>query len=139
MSLDGDLCFDLHWNDIIRAEAIWFPEHVLEEIPGGILIVGYDGRIHRRPEVATFVWLHRDRRELWRFPPYAPEMNPVEGIGGVLKDGRLANYCPTSLEELERTVGCEIHRLKRDPRKVRKAIRRTELPIHELVPAEVAP
>lgn len=96
-----------------------------------------DGRIHRCPEVATFTWLNRDRLELRRFPPYAPEMNPDEGIWDVLKGDRLANYCPTSLDELEGTVRAEMRRLKRDPRKVRTAIRQTELPIHELVSAVV--
>lgn len=73
-----------------------------------------------------------------RFPPYAPETNPDEGIWDLLKDDRLANYCPTLLDELERTIRAEMRRLKRDPMKVRTAIRQTELPIHELVPAEAA-
>lgn len=62
-------------------------------------------------------------------------MNPDEGIWDVLKDNRLANYCPTSLEELDRTVQREIRRVKGDPREVRTTTRQTELPIHELAPA----
>ena len=136
--LDGELYFDLYRNDITGTEVIWFLEQLLEELPGKILIIWDNGRIHRCPEVATFAWLNRDRLELRRFPPYAPEMNPDEGIWDVLKDDRLVNYCPTSLAELERTVKREMRRLKRDPRKVRTAIRQTELPIHEWVPAEAS-
>ena len=74
----------------------------------------------------------------WNFdgPPYAPEMNPDEGLSDVLKDDRWARYGSTSCVELERTVRAEMRRWKRDPRKVPIAIRQTELPIHELVPAE---
>ncbi len=137
VSLDGELYFDLHRDDFTGTEVVWFLEQLLEEIPGKILVVWDNGRIHRCPEVATFTWLNRHRQELRRFPPYAPELNPDEGIWDVPKDDRSANYCPIMLDELEQAVRVEMRRLKRDPRKVRMAIRQTELPIHELVRVEV--
>ncbi len=138
VTLEGELYFELHRNDITGTEAVWFLEQLLEEIPGKILVVWDSVGFHRGPEVATFVWLNRDRRELRRLPPYAPDLNRDEGIWDVLKNDRLANYCPTSLEELQGTARAEMRRLKADPRKVRTAIRQTELPIHELVPAEIS-
>lgn len=139
VTLDGELFFDAHRHDITGTEVIWFLEQLLEELSGKVVVLWDNGNIHRCPEVKTFVWLNRHRLSLRRFPPYAPEMNPDEGIWNALKDDRLANYCPGSLDELEETVGREMRRLKRDPRKVRTAMRQTELPIHELVPAEATP
>ena len=137
VTLEGELSFELHRNDVTGTEAVWFLEQLLEEISGRIVVVWDNVGFHRGPEVATFVWLNRDRLELRRLPPYAPELNPDEVIWDVLKNDRLANYCPTSLDELEENVKTEMHRLKRSPRRVRLAIRQTELPIHDLVPVEV--
>ncbi len=49
MSLDGELCFDLHRNDITGRGAIWSIEQLLEKLPGKILIIRETGRIHRCP------------------------------------------------------------------------------------------
>ncbi len=137
VTLDGELYFALHRHDISGTEVIWFLEQVLEEIPGKVLIVWDNIGIHRCPEVATFVWFHRQRLELRRLPPYAPELNPDEGIWDVVKDDRLANYCPSSLDELEATVRTEMRRLQRAPGRVLAAVRQTELPIHDLLPTGV--
>ena len=58
---------------------ICFLEQLLEEFPGKSLIVWNNVRTHRCPEVATFAWPNRNRLELQRWPPYAPEINPDEG------------------------------------------------------------
>ena len=137
VTLEGELYFELHRDDVTGTEADWFLEQLWEEIPGRIAAVWDNVGFHRGPEVATFVWLRRDRRELRRLPPTAPELKPDEGIWDVLKNDRLASYCPTSLEELEPTAKTEMLRRKRSPRRARLALRQTDLPIHELVPAEV--
>ena len=134
VTLDGELYFDPHQHDISGTEVIWFLEQVLEEISGKVLIVWENLGNHRCPEVVTFVWLHRPRLELRRLPPYAPELNPDEGIWDVVKDHCLANYCPGSLGELERNVRPELRRHQRSPGRVLAAVRQTELPIHHLLP-----
>ena len=80
VTLDGGLYFDLHRNDITGTEVIWFLEQLLKELPLKIRIIWDNERIHRCPEVTTFVWWNRHRLELSRFPPFAPEMNPDESI-----------------------------------------------------------
>ncbi|MCI4368563.1 MAG: transposase [Thermoplasmata archaeon] len=86
------------------------------------MIVRDNGGIHPCREVQTFVWLNRSRLDLRRLPPYAPEPNPDEGVGDVLKNDRLANYCPTGLDELEATVTAELRRLRRRPEDVVSAV-----------------
>ncbi len=53
--------------------------------------------------------------EAHAFPPYAPELNPVDLVWGHVKWGRLANYCPHDLTELRTTLDKEFVRLKRRP------------------------
>jgi transposase len=127
VTADGELYFELHEDDITGMEVIWFLEQLLDEIPGRVVVLWDNGRIHRCIEVNTFVWLNRRRLELRRFPPYAPELNPDEGIWDVLKNDKLANYCPRDLEELKGTVETQLRLLKRSPHRVQQAMRQSEL------------
>ena len=132
VTLEGELYFELHRHDLSGTEVIGFLEPLLEEIPGRVMVVWDNIGIHRCAEVATFTWLNRRRLELRRIPPYAPELNPDEGIWDVIKNDRLANYCPTSLDELEGTLHAELSDLKAHSERVLSAIQQTELPIHSV-------
>jgi hypothetical protein len=63
------------------------------------------------------------------FPPYAPKLNPADGIWGYIKYGRLANYSPPDLDELRATVTSELDRLRQEKRLLRSFIRHTKLPV----------
>ena len=132
VTLEGELYFECHRSDLSGTEVIWFLEQLLEEIPGRIVVVWDNIGIHRSVEVATFLWLNQRRLTARRLPPYAPELNPDEGIWDVIKNDRLANYCPTTLDELERVVTSELSALQAHSERVLAAIRQTELPIHSL-------
>ncbi len=123
----GELYFEVHEHDVTGTEVIWFLEQLLEEIPGRVMVVWDNGGIHRCVEVTTFTWLNRRRLELRRFPPYAPELNPDETIWDTIKNDRLANYCPRSREELRVTVERELGALRAHPKRVRRAMRQSEL------------
>jgi transposase len=51
--------------------------------------------------------------EAHAFPPYAPELNPVDMAWGYVKYNRLANYCPYDLKELRAMLNQEFAGLKR--------------------------
>ena len=53
--------------------------------------------------------------ETHAFPPYAPELNPVDLVWAYVKHARLANYCPASLSDLRPTLHDEFARLRRRP------------------------
>jgi transposase len=63
------------------------------------------------------------------FPPYAPELNPADGIWRYTKYARLANYCPPDLFVLRSRVTAELNRLKRLPELLKSFVRFTKLPI----------
>jgi transposase len=63
------------------------------------------------------------------FPPYAPEINPADGVWRYIKHIRLANYTPPSLEVLRGTVTAELDRLRKRKDLLASFIRFTRLPI----------
>lgn len=139
VTADGELYFALHKHDMTGTEVIWFLEQLLEEIPGRVVVLWDNGGIHRCVEVSTFVWLNRRRLELRRFPPYAPELNPDEGIWDVIKNDRLANYCPRDLEELKEAVEKQLRLLQRSPHRIQQAMRQSALNWELLGPVATGP
>lgn len=139
VTADGELYFELHEHDMTGTEVIWFLEQLLDEIPGRVVVLWDNGGIHRCVEVSTFVWLNRRRLELRRFPPYAPELNPDEGIWDVIKNDKMANYCPQDLEELKGTVEAQLRLLKRSPHRIQQAMRQSTLNWELLGPSATGP
>jgi hypothetical protein len=62
-------------------------------------------------------------------PPYAPELNPADGIWQFIKCGRLPNYAPYQLDELRGKTTDELDRLKDSPELLKSVIRFTKLPL----------
>ena len=48
-----------------------------------------------------------------QLPPYAPELNPVDKVWAYLKYGRLANYTPSTLNELRVQLISELAELEK--------------------------
>jgi transposase len=71
-------------------------------------------RIHTAEPVKVFLHAHQ-AINVFFFPPYAPELNPVEHIWGYIKRHRLANYCPNNLVELRKRVRSEMFRIQKKP------------------------
>jgi transposase len=63
------------------------------------------------------------------FPPYAPKLNPADGIWGYIKYGRLPNYAPPDLDVLRATLTNELDRLRQEEGLLRSFIRHTKLPL----------
>jgi len=63
------------------------------------------------------------------FPPYAPKLNPADGIWGYVKYGRLPNYAPPDLDLLRTTVTAELDRLRQEEELLWSFIRHTKLPL----------
>jgi transposase len=64
------------------------------------------------------------------FPPYAPKLNPADGIWGYIKYGRLPNYTPPDLDVLRTTITEELNRLRQEEELLRSFIRHTKLPLN---------
>ena len=91
----------LEGKNMRTAECIQFLIQLKQNIRGPIIIIWDRLQAHRSK--ALNVWLAGEQRiELEYFPPYAPELNPVEYLWAHLKSHELANFCAFDLEGLYR-------------------------------------
>ena len=106
----------------------YFVQTLLAEIGGPVTILWDRITIHSCEQVeqcikgATGVVVES-------FPPYAPKLNPADGIWGYIKYGRLPNYTPPDLDVLRTTVTAELDRLRQEEELLRSFIRHTKLPL----------
>jgi len=63
------------------------------------------------------------------FPPYAPELNPVDRVWFYLKYDRLPNFAPPTMEKLRRSVDSELKRLQNRPDLLHSFICQSEVPL----------
>jgi len=63
------------------------------------------------------------------FPPYAPELNPVDYVWSYVKYDRLPNYCPSGLSELRQRITAEFRRLQKRPDLLESLFQRAGLPL----------
>ncbi len=61
-------------------------------------------------------------------PPYAPELNPVDGAWFYIKYDRIPNFTPPSTGQLRKVVGKELKRLQTRPALLLSFIQRSALP-----------
>lgn len=104
-----------------------FLRDLLGHLRGKVVVVWDGGGNHKGPAVREF--LRRNRRlTLERLPPYAPELNPVEAVWSWLKYGRLANFVPDGVAELDDEVIDRLLDLEADPGLLRILWDRSDLP-----------
>ena len=105
----------------------WFlRECLLREVRGPIVLVHDNGRMHGGPAVDAVRHDH-PRLIVERMPPYAPELNPVEGVWNHAKDKELANFVPPTVPALHDAVcGCLEH-VRHDQPRLRSFLHATPL------------
>ncbi|MBN1817278.1 MAG: IS630 family transposase [Sedimentisphaerales bacterium] len=103
-----------------------FLTYLRRTLRGEITIVWDQINIHKAARVKEFISQHTDV-EVFEFPPYAPELNPVDYVWSYVKYSRLANYCPQNLLELRETITAELTAVKMNPRLLRSLFSRTGL------------
>ena len=132
VSMDADLYFRVHTDNITGTEIMEFLTYLLKETDGSIVLLWDNGGPHRRKDVKQFLYENRKRLYTRRFPAYAPELNPDEQIWNVLKYQELSNWCPDTVGEMVTRVKGVLGRLKRHPERIRKAITHSALPLPKI-------
>jgi transposase len=103
-----------------------FLRQVLRHIRRPVIVLLDNSPTHRGQPIRALC--HRIQRlRVAYFPPYAPELNPDEGVWGALK-GKLANGKPDDLTELEKDLVRELRRINRSQRILRGYICQSDLP-----------
>ena len=132
VSMEVELYFRVHTDNITGQEIMEFLTYLLREIEGNIVLLWDNGGPHRRKDVKQFLYDNRNRLYTRRFPAYAPELNLDEQIWNVLKYQELSNWCPDTIGEMVSRVKGALGRLKRHPERIRNAIIHSSLPLPEI-------
>lgn len=79
------LYFKLHDDNIRQVEVVGFVRHLLRHIRKSVIIVWDNARIHKGRLICQ---LHSRFARLYleQLPPYAPELNPAEGVFSQVKN-----------------------------------------------------
>lgn len=92
----------LHWHpnkNITQVEIISFLRDLLAHLRGNVVLVWDRLNAHRGAQVKLWRTAYPRLSVEW-FPPYAPELNPMEYVWGHLKHHRLANHGLLELDEI---------------------------------------
>jgi hypothetical protein len=76
---------------------------MLRRFPAGVVLV-LDRLPAHRSAVARLLETHGHKIDVEWLPPYAPDLNPVEGVWAYVKYDDLPNFCPDHAEALRRAV-----------------------------------
>ena len=116
----------LYEDNIQGEEVALFLRHLLRQIPGHLIVLLDNSKTHRGDSVEELL-ARTSRLRLEPFPPYAPELNPDEGVWNHLKRA-LANGRPDTQAELMDVLSDEICQLAGAQPLLRGCIHQSDLP-----------
>lgn len=120
------LYFQLHKKNIQQAEVCRFLRHLLRHLRGRVIVLWDNGKPHKGEPIRELC-RRFSRLRLERFPAYAPELNPDEGVWNQL-DNKLANGRPDDLRKLSASLVEALLNLKDAQPKLRWCIHQSKLP-----------
>lgn len=112
----------------IRAEGVRrFLSQLLAAIRGEIIVIWDGNQIHKGASVKKLVERHA-RLHIEFLPPYAPDLNPDEGVWSQLKRA-LANGRPEDVFDLSDHLLVSLTDIRASQSKLRACIHRSQLPL----------
>ncbi len=121
------LYYHFHRTNIDGLAVCDFLRHLLRHLRGRVIVIWDNASIHRgkpvREMCRRFARLH-----LVALPPYAPELNPDEGVWSLAK-ASLANGRPDDIAELDVHLEQTLERIRRSPSSLRSCVHRSGLPL----------
>lgn len=121
------LYFRLHPNrNITATEVVAFLRQLHHHLDGPIVLLWDRFAAHRARRVHTVLTPTTPIHPVF-FPPYAPELNPIEYAWGYLKENPLANWAPLKLASLVAGARGASRGLQHRPDLLRSFIRHSPL------------
>lgn len=121
----------LHWHpdkNIATGEVIGFLHDLLRHLRGHVILVWDRLNAHRAKQLQDWRAIYPRLTIEW-FPPYAPELNPVEYVWGHLKGHRLANHGLCELDAVYERAKAEADQVAHHQSLLRSFVRASTLPI----------
>ncbi|MBD3315033.1 MAG: IS630 family transposase [Chitinivibrionales bacterium] len=117
ISSEGHLYSLIRKGPISKLDTIIFLRHLLRCIKRKLLIIWDGSPIHLTFDVKWFLANDASRRIHVEFlPPYAPDINPAEGVWNYLKNVELRNLSCSNLDHLHSKLSMSIEYLRFKPR-----------------------
>jgi transposase len=102
LTMDGRLLVRMQRCAYRSPAVVRFLKHLLQPIPGNLLVIWDGASIHRSQRIKQFLANGAAKRlQLERLPSYALELNPVELLWRYFKHVALRNVCCTTLDNLQ--------------------------------------
>jgi transposase len=118
----------LHPKINIRGpQVLRFLRRLRRHVRGPVVLVWDRGNPHKHRRVRAWLARHPAWHVVW-FPPYAPDLNPAEQLWTCLTYGRLANFAPDDMADIQQAVTRERRRLARRRMLLRRLFRHSALP-----------
>lgn len=112
----GQLASMTRTRAMTSLDSVAFLRHLYRYFDSHLLVIWDGGSIHRSTKVKNFLadgWAGKIHLE--RFPAYAPELNPDEGVWQHLKHIELRNLCCFDFAHLSLELHLALRRLRRRP------------------------
>ena len=107
-----------------------FLKQLSQNIKGHVIVL-WDGlKAHWGREVRNYLKQH-SKVECYAFPPYAPELNPIEYMWGYLKMNPLSNFAPETLDELSMTAKASICETRKNGHLLKSFLAKCPLPFFD--------
>lgn len=114
----------VHAEDVVR-----FLRLLRRHIGPKMTVVWDRSNTHDRSRAVKKFLRANPRLRTERFPGYAPELNPDEGVWDHAKYARMPNFTPRDIAHLRRRVRYELGRLKHRPDLLASFIEHSDLPL----------
>jgi transposase len=134
MTTNGNLYRSIYYESIGGYRVALFLRHLVRNLSSRLLVIWDGSPIHRADPVANFL-ASKEGRHVWveRLPPYAPDLNPAEGIWSYLKTVELKNVSSLNLDILHEELVLAMARLRTKPKLIQSFFGQADLDISDLV------
>lgn len=120
------LYYALHEKNIQQTEVRDFLRHLLKHLRGPVIVVWDNARTHKGALIRK-ICSRVKRLHLEALPPYAPELNPDEGVWSQAKN-TLANGRPDTVDELWSHLLDTLEGIRSSQKRLRASIHKSDLP-----------
>ena len=115
ITMDGRFYTLVRDDALDSLDRVIFLKHLLPHVSEKLLVI-WDGSPIHKGHVRTFLAEGGARLiHLEQLPPYAPDLNPGEGVWQHLKHVEMRNLCCVNVRHLRSELGLAIKRLRRKP------------------------
>lgn len=114
ITMDGCLFTLVRDDSLTSVESVRFLKHLLAQLDRNLMVIWDGSPIHRGKEVKAYLAEGATKQiHLEPLLPYAPDLNPGEGVWNHLKYVELRNVCCLDLNHLQHQLYLAVTRLRR--------------------------